>query len=248
MQQGHPRRRCVVLDISDEKGKKMIEAIFWGAGGQARVLKECLIGTNIRLAALFDNDTQLKSPFAHVPLYYGEKGFFQWLSMRSGQSPASFLVAIGGERGRIRFEIYRFLLSHGLTPLTVRHRTSFVSANAQIGAGSQILAQAAIGVDAVIGRACIINTAATVDHECTLGDGVHVCPGAHLAGCVNVGDFATIGTGAVVIPRISIAEGAVIGGGAVVIRDVPPHAVVVGNPGRIISYRRKDNDHESIQS
>lgn len=33
----------------------------------------------------------------------------------------------------------------------------------------------------------------------------------------------------------------VIGGGAVITRDVPPYAIVVGNPGRVIKYRFKDN-------
>jgi hypothetical protein len=32
-----------------------------------------------------------------------------------------------------------------------------------------------------------VNTASSVDHDSVLGDGVHVSPGAHLAGRVHVG-------------------------------------------------------------
>jgi len=35
----------------------------------------------------------------------------------------------------------------------------------------------------------------------------------------------------------TIGDGAVIGAGAVVFKDVPPYAVVVGNPGRVVRYR-----------
>jgi len=46
----------------------------------------------------------------------------------------------------------------------------------------------------------------------------------------------SIGAGAVVLPGITIGQGSMIGAGAVVTRNVPPYAVVVGNPARIIGY------------
>jgi len=45
---------------------------------------------------------------------------------------------------------------------------------------------------------------------------------------------ARVGGGAVLLPGIEIGEEAFVGAGAVVIRDVPPKAVVVGNPARQI--------------
>ena len=46
-----------------------------------------------------------------------------------------------------------------------------------------------------------------------------------------------IGTGAIIIGGISIGLGAVIGAGSVVTKDVPPFAIVGGNPAKIIKYR-----------
>ena len=45
---------------------------------------------------------------------------------------------------------------------------------------------------------------------------------------------ARIGGGAVLLPGIEIGEEAFVGAGAVVTKDVPPRAVVVGNPARVI--------------
>ena len=210
--------------------------VFWGATGQAKVLRECMRDSGLRLMALFDNNRAVVSPFPEVPLYIGRSGFDQWIRKALSRS-VGFLVAIGGDKGRERMEILEFLEAHGLTPLIARHRSAFVADDARIGGGSQVLATAAVCVEAILGRGCIINTGATVDHECHLADGVHVAPGAHLAGCVEVGAYAMIGAGAVVSPRIKIGQDALVGAGAVVVEDVPPDAVVVGNPARVLRKR-----------
>ena len=47
-----------------------------------------------------------------------------------------------------------------------------------------------------------------------------------------------IGANAVIMPEVNrVGDGAVIGAGAVVSRDVPPYAVVLGNPARVVKYR-----------
>lgn len=47
---------------------------------------------------------------------------------------------------------------------------------------------------------------------------------------------ASIGANATILPGLTIGANAMIGAGAVVTRDVPPNAVVVGNPARITGY------------
>nr|WP_282448390.1 DapH/DapD/GlmU-related protein [Marinobacter goseongensis] len=47
---------------------------------------------------------------------------------------------------------------------------------------------------------------------------------------------ASIGANATILPGITIGKEAMVGAGAVVTEDVPPKAVVVGNPARIIRY------------
>ncbi|HEX7501070.1 MAG TPA: WxcM-like domain-containing protein, partial [Polyangia bacterium] len=47
---------------------------------------------------------------------------------------------------------------------------------------------------------------------------------------------ASIGANATILPGLTIGQYAMVGAGAVVTRSVPPYAVVVGNPARIIRY------------
>ena len=45
---------------------------------------------------------------------------------------------------------------------------------------------------------------------------------------------ASIGSNATILCGVTIGEGAIVGAGSVVTRDVPPHAVVAGNPAHLI--------------
>lgn len=53
---------------------------------------------------------------------------------------------------------------------------------------------------------------------------------------ITVKDNVSIGANSTILPGLIIGEGAMVGAGAVVTKDVPPRAVVIGNPARIIRY------------
>ncbi|WP_286220284.1 acyltransferase [Marinobacter apostichopi] len=53
---------------------------------------------------------------------------------------------------------------------------------------------------------------------------------------ITVKRGASIGANATLLPGICIGEEAMVGAGAVVTKDVPPRALVVGNPARIVRY------------
>jgi len=58
---------------------------------------------------------------------------------------------------------------------------------------------------------------------------------------VYIEDYVWLGTRTCVMPGVRIGEGAIVAMGSVVVQDVPPLAIVGGNPGQILSYRSKDD-------
>jgi len=54
---------------------------------------------------------------------------------------------------------------------------------------------------------------------------------------VVIEDDGDIGIGAILLPGVTVGKGAVVGAGAVVTNDVPPYAVVIGMPARVLRYR-----------
>jgi chloramphenicol O-acetyltransferase type B len=56
-------------------------------------------------------------------------------------------------------------------------------------------------------------------------------------GDTNIGDDVWIGSEAMIMAGVTIGSGAVVAARAVVTKDIPPYAVVGGNPAEIIKYR-----------
>jgi phosphonate metabolism protein (transferase hexapeptide repeat family) len=54
---------------------------------------------------------------------------------------------------------------------------------------------------------------------------------------ISIGHDTWIGHGAVIMPGVTIGNGAVVGSNAVVTRDVPPYAIAVGVPAKVVRMR-----------
>lgn len=111
--------------------------------------------------------------------------------------------------------------------------------NVNVGEGAVFCAYTMATGDAVIGRHFHANIYSYIAHDCRIGDFVTFAPRVSCNGRVEIGDYAYIGTGAMLRQGtherpLRIGEGAVIGMGAVVINDVEPGDVVVGNPARVL--------------
>ena len=61
-------------------------------------------------------------------------------------------------------------------------------------------------------------------------------------GPVVIEKGAWIGASSVILQGVAVGEGAVVGAGSVVPKNIPPFAVAVGNPARIIKFRRSGQE------
>jgi len=65
-------------------------------------------------------------------------------------------------------------------------------------------------------------------------------------GNVRIGNDVWIGRGALILSGVAIGDGAIVGAESVVAKDIPPYAVVVGNPARVIRKRFDDEIIEAL--
>jgi virginiamycin A acetyltransferase len=70
--------------------------------------------------------------------------------------------------------------------------------------------------------------------------------GAPSRGDTVVGHDVWLGYRALVLPGVTIGHGAVVAAASVVVSDVPPYAIVGGNPARVIRRRYEDEDVERL--
>ena len=65
-------------------------------------------------------------------------------------------------------------------------------------------------------------------------------------GPIIVEDDVWIATNALILSGVTIGRGAIVAAGAVVVKDVPPYAIVGGNPAKILKYRFPLEIRESL--
>lgn len=66
-------------------------------------------------------------------------------------------------------------------------------------------------------------------------------------GQVLIGNDVWIGNGVTLLGGVRIGNGAVVAAGSVVVKDVPPYAIVGGNPAKVIKYRFSQGIIEKLQ-
>jgi serine acetyltransferase len=65
-------------------------------------------------------------------------------------------------------------------------------------------------------------------------------------GDITIENDVWIGAKATVMSGIKIGNGAVVAAGSVVTKDVPPYAIVAGNPAKIVKYRFDESQIEKL--
>lgn len=135
-----------------------------------------------------------------------------------------------------------------------------------------VLNGAKIGRDSNICSHCLIENDVIIGDRVTVKSGVQLWDGLRVSNDVFIGPNASfandrfprskktpnkflqtvleagasIGAGATILPGITIGSNAMVAAGAVVTRSVPPNAIVVGNPAKIVGYVDADRDKLAV--
>lgn len=131
-----------------------------------------------------------------------------------------------------------------------------ILAGARIGAQCNICGNVLIEGDVVLGDRVTVKSGVQLWDGLRVADDVFIGPNATFANdmyprsrqrpdqflMTTLHQGASVGAGAVILPGIDIGARAIVGAGAVVTRSVPPNAIVVGNPARIVGYVDTNKD------
>jgi acetyltransferase-like isoleucine patch superfamily enzyme len=141
-------------------------------------------------------------------------------------------------------------------------QSSRVGAGTRVWQFVIVLPKAVIGAEGNICSHCFIENDVVIGDRVTIKNGVQLWDGLRIGDDVFIGpnvtftndkrprskqhpveylvthieSGASIGGGATILPGLRIGRSAMVGAGAVVTRSVPPNAIVVGNPARIVGY------------
>jgi acetyltransferase-like isoleucine patch superfamily enzyme len=124
-----------------------------------------------------------------------------------------------------------------------------VGDNTKIGAFVEIQKNAKVGRNCKVSSHAFICEGVTIEDSVFIGHGVTFINDSYPRATSNgrlqteadwkveqtlVKKGASIGSGATILAKVTIGENAIVGAGSVVTRDVPPNAIVAGNPAKIL--------------
>ena len=164
------------------------------------------------------------------------------MSVLNENGPSRYLVNVRVGEG---VKIFNFVNAYGCA----------IGDNSKVGTFVEIQKNARIGLNCKISSHSFICEGVEIEDDVFVGHNVTFIndrfPRATAAGrlqteadwkceATRVKKGASIGSSATILCGVTIGEGAIVGAGSVVTKDVPPGAVVAGNPARVLRKKAPD--------
>jgi acetyltransferase-like isoleucine patch superfamily enzyme len=127
-----------------------------------------------------------------------------------------------------------------------------VGDNTKIGAFVEVQKNAIIGKNCKISSHTFVCEGVTIEDDAFIGHSVTFINDSYPRATAGNGQLqteadwkvertivkkgASIGSGSTILANVTIGENAIVGAGSVVTKDVPPNAIVAGNPAKVLRY------------
>ena len=153
--------------------------------------------------------------------------------------PESSSSFFGNQAGHFRALLIRPFIDSCGKKVNIDKGTTFsshlkIGDYSGIGKNSFLQGHVTIGNHVMMGQDCLFYTE---NHRFDRCDCTIDSQGYEASRPIEICDDVWIGSRVIILPGVRVGTGAVIGAGAVVTHDVPPFAIVGGNPAHILKYR-----------
>lgn len=213
--------------------KEVSPVAIYGAGGfgleVAMLIQQInAVTSKWNLIGFFDDGKPVETVVNDWSVLGGIKELNAW------SEPLAVVFALG--HTKTREAVLNKINNPNIWYPTLIHPSVIMGASeyVQIGEGSIVSAGNIITSNINIGRHVILNLACTIGHETYIGDFCSFMPTCNISGEVKVGNGSFWGTGAKIINGKSVGDYTTIGAGAVVTTDIPSDSTAVGVPARVI--------------
>jgi acetyltransferase-like isoleucine patch superfamily enzyme len=178
----------------------------------------------------------LKDPYGYifrsVYLFYGFSSNLMYMFLLKKIGSRSFIHPLASLRNHKQISIGDNVVINKNVTIWVGSLT--LGNNIQINPNTCIYGRVIIGSNVMIAPNCMI---ASGNHGMEITGEPMIAQKSTSKGPIRIGDDVWIASNSVLLDGVNVGNGAIVGAGSVVTKDVPPMAVVVGNPARVISYR-----------
>jgi acetyltransferase-like isoleucine patch superfamily enzyme len=120
------------------------------------------------------------------------------------------------------------------------HKNTFIHSTVKIGSAVYVLPGTHVMPLTDIDDYTMISMGVNIAHHVKLCKGCFLSQGTNIGASMKIEERTFIGIGATIMTGVkTIGENATVGAGSVVIRDIPDDAIVIGNPAKILRFKRE---------
>ena len=214
----------------------MKSVVIVGAGGFGREVLEIFkdqnkISKTWDILGFIDENQELQGKLVNG---YPVLGSLDWLREHRGDN-LGCVCAIG--TCETRKQVVEKLRETGTNFYNAIHPSVIMSEFVELGKDVIICAGSILTVNIKIGDHVHINLNSTIGHDAIIGDYCTINPIVKINGNNHLGEGVYVGTGATFIQEVSVGDWSTIGAGAVVIEDIPKRVVAVGMPAKVVKQK-----------